>query len=153
MRPVRTLPDALAVAAQTQASYVFVGSGVDRQRPLADIYQAALRVAASLTALGLRRGDLVALIIADAESFLTALYGASIAGVTPASLYPPATTSDLPRYLEATTSILRSCAARAVVTTPGLQPHIDGLRTACPDLSYVLSTGSLDAPPCESHAN
>jgi len=81
MRPVRTLPDALAVAAQTQASYVFVGSGVDRQRPLADIYQAALRVAASLTALGLRRGDLVALIIADAESFLTALYGASIAGV------------------------------------------------------------------------
>ena len=42
------------------------------------------------------------------KQFLTALFGASIAGVIPASLYPPATTGDLPRYLELTAAILRA---------------------------------------------
>src|SRR5436190_11437211 len=119
MREARTLPEALARAAQSDAHYVFVGSGADRVRSYSEIYQAALGAAAALTALGLRRGDLVALIIGDNQAFLTTLFGASIAGMIPASLYPPATTGDLPRYLDATAGILRSCGARAVVTTAG----------------------------------
>ena len=94
----------------------------------------------ALRAQGLGRGDLVALIIGDSEQFLTTLFGASIAGVIPASLYPPATTSDLPRYLTATAGILNSCGARAVITSTGLHPHIDALQV---DLSHA---GARPAP-------
>ena len=117
MPPIRTLPRALAAAAEGDAAYVFVGLGAETRRSYAEMYTASLRVSAGLRALGLGRDDLIAIVIGDSEQFLTALFGASMAGVIPASLYPPATTSDLPRYLAATAAIVRSCGARAVVTS------------------------------------
>jgi fatty-acyl-CoA synthase len=144
MPGLRTLPEALAEAARGDAGYIFVASGRETRRSYAEIYEASRRVSCSLRALGLGKGDLVALIVGDAEQFLTTLFGASLAGVIPASLYPPAATSDLPRYLAATAGILRSCGARAVVTTAGLQPHFSELRSSCPDLSFVLSCETLD---------
>jgi fatty-acyl-CoA synthase len=145
MSSVRTLPEALADAAESPAGYTFVGSGTERRRSYAEIHATSLRVASALRARGLKRQDLVALIIGDADQFLTTLFGASIAGVIPASLYPPATTSDLQRYLTATAGILNSCGARAVVTTAALHPHIDSLRTLCPTLGCVLPYEALDA--------
>jgi fatty-acyl-CoA synthase len=149
---VRTLPEALAAAARGDHGYIFVASGVETRRSYAEVYEASRRAASALRALGLARGDLVALIIADAEQFLTALFGASIAGVIPASLYPPTTTSDLPRYLAATAGILKACRARAVVTTTGLQPHVDALRSSCPELFCVVGCAALDASPAGPHA-
>ena len=146
MPTVRTLPEALATAAGGDAGYVFVGSGTETRRSYAAMYQSSLGVASSLRALGLGRTDLVALIIGDSNQFLTTLFGASIAGVIPASLYPPATTSDLPRYLTATAGILNSCGARAVITTAGLCPHVETLRATCPSLAFVLPCEALDAP-------
>jgi fatty-acyl-CoA synthase len=141
----RTLPEALAEAARGQAGYIFVASGRETRRSYAAMYEASQGVSRALRALGLGRGDLVALVVGDAEQFLTALFGASIAGVIPASLYPPAATSDLPRYLASTAGILRSCGARALVTTAGLQPHFEALRASCPELSFVLACETLDA--------
>jgi fatty-acyl-CoA synthase len=152
MPEVRTLPEALAAAADGDAGYLFLASGTETSRSYADMYAASLEAASALRSLGLRRGDLVALVIGDSEQFLAALFGASLAGLIPASLYPPATTSDLPRYLAATAGILRSCGARAVVTTGGLQPHIDGLRTICPDLRLVVTCDTLRGTPFERHA-
>ncbi len=152
MSRVRTLPEALAEAAHSDAGYIFVAAGVETRRSYADVYDASRRVAHALRALGLRRGDLVALVVGDAGQFLTALFGVSIAGLIPASLYPPAATSDLPQYLAATAGILRSCGARAVVTTAGLQPHFAHLRSRCPELAFVVARDTLDAPECESPA-
>jgi fatty-acyl-CoA synthase len=146
MSSVRTLPEALATAADGDAGYVFVESGKETRRSYAEMYAASCRVAWALRARGLGRGDLVALIIGPSEQFLTTLFGASMAGVIPASLYPPAPTSDLPRYLAATAGILNSCGARAVVTSPALHPHIDTLRSICPTLEFVLPCNALDAP-------
>jgi fatty-acyl-CoA synthase len=142
----RTLPDMLAEASRGDQGYRFVSSRGESVRSYASIHGRARRLASALGALGLRRGDLVALVVADHEQFLTSLFGASMTGVVPASLYPPATTSDLPRYLESTAAVLRSCAARAVITTAGLQPHLDSLRATCPALSLVAAHDTLDAP-------
>jgi len=60
-------------------------------------------------------GDLAAIIFGDPESFLTTLFGVSLAGVVPASLYPPAPASDLPAYLEPQVAVLRSCNAAPVI--------------------------------------
>jgi fatty-acyl-CoA synthase len=148
MSRLRTLPEALAHAARTDAGYCFVSSDTDTWRSYADVRVESLRVARALREAGLRRGDLVAVVLADAEQFLTALFGASIAGVTPASLYPPAT-RDLARYMELTAAVLRASGARAVMTTAALAPWFEEARATCPALSLVLSRESLDAPALE----
>ncbi|MFI5178352.1 MAG: fatty acyl-AMP ligase [Vicinamibacterales bacterium] len=149
MTTPRTLPEALDAGARAGTGYCFVSNGADVYRSYADIQRAAWRVARALREAGLRRGDLVALVLGDAEQFLTALFGASMSGVVPASLYPPATTSELSRYLELTAGILRASAARAVITWAALAPEFEQLRATCPDLEVVLTRETMDAPAIE----
>jgi fatty-acyl-CoA synthase len=161
----RTLLQALAAAARAGTGYTFItgpqgdpGGGVrwkeapalnDVARTYEEIQRAAFQVARSLREAGLRRGDLVAIVLPDAEAFLTTLFGASMAGLIPASLYPPSPTNDLPRYFELTANTLRGASARAVVTTAALAPHFESLRTTCCALSFVLLREALDAPGTE----
>jgi fatty-acyl-CoA synthase len=146
---LRTLPDALAQGAEADAGYCFVTGDGDRRRSYADLQQAARRTAGSLRAAGLRRGDLVGLVLPEAEQFLTTLFGASMAGLIPASIYPPSTTSDLPRYFELTAAILRASGARAVVTSRALAASFEDVRRLCPALSLILCADSLDGPDFE----
>ena len=150
MAPPRTLPEALAEAAQSGEGYVFAARDAETRRSYAEMFDAAQRAASVFRATGLRRGDLVALIVDEAEWFLTALFGASSAGVIPASLYPPSTSSDRRRYLEATAAILRNARARAVVTTAALASELEEMRSTCPDLDSVISAADLQAGtmPC-----
>ena len=67
---VRTLPQALADAANSGEGYLFVDERVEVRRSYAEMYAAAVVTATALLEAGLRRGDLVALIVADAEPFL-----------------------------------------------------------------------------------
>jgi fatty-acyl-CoA synthase len=148
MDDVITLPQALSAAALGDKGYRCLGArGVESRTSHAEMYSAALRVAGGLAALGLHRGDPIAIIVSDSEGFLRTLFGASIAGVIPASLYPPASTGELALYLESTARVLRACGARAVITSPALAPHIDTLREACPDLDVVVPFEALDGPP------
>jgi len=149
MAALRTLPEALAYGAGADAGYCFVTGDGDRRRSYADLQQAALRTGGSLRAAGLRRGDLVGLVLPDAEQFLTTLFGASIAGLIPASIYPPSTTSDLPRYLQLTAAILRASGARAIVTSRALAPSFEDVRRLCPDLSQILCVESFDGAGLE----
>jgi fatty-acyl-CoA synthase len=152
MANLRTLPDALAEAARADAGYFFLSAGAETFRSYADVQAAAWRVARSLAESGLRRGDLVALVLPDADDFLTTLLGASTAGLIPASLHAPATASDLPRYLDLTAAILRASDAKAVVTTAALAPAFETVRRDCPGLEIVLAREALDAPPIEPDA-
>ena len=149
MASLRTLPEALAQGARAGTGYCFVSGDTERRRSYADMYEAALRTAGALRASGLKRGDMVGLVLPAAEQFLTTLFGASIEGLVPASLYPPATTSDLPRYLELTASILRVSGARAVVTTDALAPSFEEMKAQCPELSLVLSADRFDSAAVE----
>jgi fatty-acyl-CoA synthase len=97
MRAPRTLVDALEEAARADTGFWFVDGVSETFRSYAALLQESRRIAAALLAAGLRRGDLVALILPDPDQFLTALFGASIAGLVPASLYPPSSLSELAR--------------------------------------------------------
>ena len=152
MGRLRTLPDALAEAAGADAGYVFASGGAETFRSFAEIRAASVKASRALREAGLRPGDLVALVLGDAEAFLTMLFGASMAGVIPASVYPPAlmgTAGDLSHYLELTAGILRTSCARAVITTAALAPAFEGIRERCPALALVLAHEHLDAPPIE----
>ena len=152
MANLRTLPDALAEAARADAGYTFMSGGAETVRSYAEIRHASCRVARSLVETGLHRGDLVAIVLSDAEAFLTTLFGASMAGLVPASLYAPATTGDLARYLDLTGGILQASEAKAVITTASLVPAFEGVRAQCPALALVLAYDALDAPAREPDA-
>jgi fatty-acyl-CoA synthase len=149
LTPLRTLPEALAEAAHTDAGYVFLADGIETRRSFADLRLAALGVARALREAGLRPGDLATLVIGDAEQFLTTLCGASLAGIIPASLYPPVAAGNPSAYLEATARIIRLAGARAVITTGDLRQQFDDLRASCPSIDVVLSRETLDARPLE----
>jgi fatty-acyl-CoA synthase len=150
MARLRTIPEALDDAARSGEGYTFVVNGVETRRTYAELRGRSLGVARALLGAGLRPGDLVALVVADAEPFLTALFGASMAGLVPASLYPPTTIGDLSRYLALTAGILRASGARAVVASAALVAGFEGIRSTCPELALVLSRDDLDGPPLES---
>ena len=70
----------------------------------------------------------------DAEQFLTTLIGAAIAGIVPASLYPPSTTTaDMARFFEATAPALAASGARAIVTTGRSSAGFRGAASAQPE--------------------
>jgi non-ribosomal peptide synthetase component E (peptide arylation enzyme) len=99
---MRTLSGALRDAAGSGEGYTFIRNGVETRRSYAEIRQASFNMACALRKAGLAQGDLVALVIEDAEHFLTALFAGSIAGVIPASLAPPTVTGERSRYFELT---------------------------------------------------
>jgi acyl-CoA synthetase (AMP-forming)/AMP-acid ligase II len=149
MDRLRTLPQALHDAAQSGEGYTFITRGVCERHEYADIEQTALRVAGALRETGLKRGDLVALMMTDAEGFLTALFGASLAGLVPAPLAPPAMTGEPAKQFELTAGVLRAARARAVVTDSSLVMGLSAVRAACPDLEFVLSRENLDRAPLD----
>jgi fatty-acyl-CoA synthase len=95
--------------------------------------------------MGLGRGDVVALIVSDAEQFLTVLCGATMAGVIPASLYPPSVTSQPQAYAAATARALQFAGARALVTTESLISTFEKSGKSCSELSWVVSAERLTA--------
>jgi fatty-acyl-CoA synthase len=141
----RTLPEALLEASQSGEGYTFGGQQTESRRSYAQMLNSARRVAGALRSKGLQPGDLVALVIGDSEQFLSALFGSSLAGLIPASLYPPAIVSDLRSYLEATSRVACAAGARAVVTTSKLAPALEGLRGTNGSL-LVISYADLDSP-------
>jgi fatty-acyl-CoA synthase len=147
MPALRTLPQALNDAAASAHGYLFAGGGAGSEavhRTYAELREAAIGVALGLRRAGLTRGDLVGLAIADAEPFLTSLFGASIAGVVPASLHPPGATRDLDSYFELTARVLRAARARALITSAALIEGFERVRASCPELEVVLAYEGLD---------
>jgi fatty-acyl-CoA synthase len=148
---LRTLPRALDEAARSGHGYLFLAGAHDAvgvRRSYAEVRSASIRAAHALRRAGLKRGDVVALAIGDAEVFLTSLFGASMAGFVPASLHPPATTRDLPAYVDLTARTLRAAGAKALVTSPALAEHFERVRATCPELRVVLrsesATGTIE---------
>jgi fatty-acyl-CoA synthase len=139
----RTLRAALAAAAGGEAVYTFLTSGGATYRPYADIALAASGVARALLDAGLRRGDVVAIVIGDAEAFLTTIFGASIAGLVAASMHPPLTVTDGARAIALIAPALRTAAVRAVITTKSLVAAFSDARAACPALSMILAAEDL----------
>jgi fatty-acyl-CoA synthase len=142
----RTLPEALDEAAHSAEGFIFVVNGVEQRRSYADIQQRACCAATALQAVGMRPGDVAALAIDDPEQFLTAFFGASVAGAIPASLAPPALSGGLTEYFALAGGILRAAGAKAVLTTGRLAPRFDALRASCPSLHVVLSHDDLGMP-------
>jgi fatty-acyl-CoA synthase len=153
-------------AVYTTHAHTFVRmDGSERSITFPELWQWACQRANRFHELGLRKGDRVALILPEPDTFVLAFIGALTAGLVPVPMYPPMTLAKMEAYGETVRHILASSGARALVTVPGLEPM---LRThlleavadrgeAASDVRVILD-GELEGelaekpvPPCEVH--
>jgi acyl-CoA synthetase (AMP-forming)/AMP-acid ligase II len=159
--PARTpsrasINDALRVAAETQVGVTFVDLH-EREETLkwSEVRLRARKVAASLAALGVQRGDRVALVLATGPAFLDAFFGVTLAGAIPVPLSPPLRLGRLDEYYAATARMIGAAGARLVLTDARIKRLLGvSIERARPELGCrvvdaLLGEGELelDNPP------
>jgi acyl-CoA synthetase (AMP-forming)/AMP-acid ligase II len=153
----RTIPQAIedAAAADPARGYRFMpDSGVpgfpipgapsalelrEATFPYAAVEQVSARFGGALQALGLRKGDRLALIIPSNDDFVLCFLGAIRAGIIPVPIYPPMALGALQAYLDNTRHIVAKSGARALVTTSKIKRMLGTVQAACPALEQVIA--------------
>jgi fatty-acyl-CoA synthase len=97
------------------------------------------RFGGALQALGLRKGDRVALILPNNDDFVLSFLGAIRAGIVPVPIYPPMALGQLQAYLDNTRHIVGKSGARALVTTGKIKRLLGTVQAACPALEQVVA--------------
>jgi fatty-acyl-CoA synthase len=97
------------------------------------------RFGGALQALGLKKGDRVALILPNNDDFVLSFLGAIRAGIIPAPIYPPMALGQLQAYLDNTRHIVAKSGARVLVTTAKIKRLLGTVQSACPALEQVVA--------------
>jgi acyl-CoA synthetase (AMP-forming)/AMP-acid ligase II len=123
----------------------FAGPGADgvEMAEASFSYTAIERISArfggAMQALGLRKGDRVAIILPNNDDFVLCFLGAIRAGVVPVPIYPPMALGQLQAYLDNTRHIVAKSGARALVTTAKIKRLLGTVQAACPALEQVVA--------------
>lgn len=149
-----TLPALLAARASEdhpQAGYRFLDAS-ERESwfGLDAIFARARRAAGALRALGLRHGDVVALILPTHVTFFDAWFGCQLLGVIPVALYPPVRLGRLDEYVERTAAMLRVSGAALLISEPRIRRLLGQVIERAPLRLGLLDAAALqDGAPCD----
>ena len=118
-QPPPRAPDVNALLAQAAGhpsgvTFIDPGEG-ETHLGWAEVAARARRASASLSGLGVRRGDRVALVLRSEPAFLDAFFGTLLAGAVPVPLYPPVRLGRMEEYLAATARMVVVAGARLVL--------------------------------------
>jgi len=101
-----------------------------------NLYEQALKVAASLKNRHIQSGDTVAIMLPTDPSFFPIFFGVLYAGAIPVPIYPPLRQDEIERYVNRQIHILQNAQVRALVTfaqvqklTQLVKPFIKSLHT------------------------
>jgi fatty-acyl-CoA synthase len=136
-------------AVYTEHAHTFVRmDGTEIRVPFPELWQLACQRAHRFHELGLKKGDRVALILPEPDSFVLAFLGALTAGLVPVPMYPPLTLAKMEAYGETVRHILESSGAQALVTVPGLRPMLEQhlVRATEADVALILDADLEGAP-------
>jgi 1-acyl-sn-glycerol-3-phosphate acyltransferase len=109
----------------------------------ADLHRDAVALAAGLHALGLARGDSVAIMLPTGREFFAAFFGVLLAGCVPVPVYPPARPSQLEDHLKRIAGILRNAQARVLLTVERAKPLAHLLRAQAEAMQTVGTVADL----------
>ena len=154
--PFRTIPQAIEDAAKAEpargfrfvpeagvpgfAGPVESSSGVSEVLfSFADVERISARFGGAFQALGLRKGDRVALILPNNDDFVLTFLGAIRAGVIPVPIYPPMALGQLQAYLDNTRHIVAKSGARVLTTTAKIKRLLGTVQASCPALEQVVA--------------
>jgi 1-acyl-sn-glycerol-3-phosphate acyltransferase len=117
----------------------------DKETPVryGALLTASQHVGAGLRALGIRRGDAVALMLRTEPAFFPVFLGTLIAGAVPVPIYPPFRPDQIEEYAHRQRAILRNSGARVLVTFEEALRVARLLRGAVPSLEHVTTIDGL----------
>jgi fatty-acyl-CoA synthase len=118
------------IAEDSDAEPFFTHGGIER---------ASARFGGALQAMGLVKGDRVALILPDNADFVFAFLGAVRAGIIPVPIYPPAGLGKLAGYLENTLHIVAKSGARVLLTNNDIKLMLGTIQEKAPELQRVVA--------------
>jgi fatty-acyl-CoA synthase len=153
---LQTVVEALTRAArEASLGHIFVrADGSEHSLPFPRILEEADRIGRGLRALGLARGDRVALVTPDPQEFVLSFYGALAHGLVPVPLYPPASLTKLGAYGATLSHVLRVAEAKVLVRPGAVGALLDplvagtGVRSIEPgDIPRDLPAAPGEAPP------
>jgi fatty-acyl-CoA synthase len=140
-----TLVDAVRVlAGDSERGFVFVQpDGSERLISFAQLAELAARRGAALAALGLKKGDRVALVVPDGDEFVLSFLGALFAGVVPVPIYPQLSFKNVESYHATVAHIAEASGAAVIVTTASTKPFVDPVRARVGSVRSVLTVAEL----------
>src|SRR3984957_15008272 len=147
MPSARTLAQCIEDAAKAEPTLGFrfipedgsPASGSEASFSYTAIERASARYGGALQALGLRKGDRVALILPTDEDFVLAFFGAIRAGIVPVPIYPPLGLGQLQGYLDNTRHVAAKGGRRALVTSAKIKRLLGTVQASCPALEQVVA--------------
>jgi fatty-acyl-CoA synthase len=139
-RGLRFIPEAGVPAQATSGE---AGNGSEATFSYTAIERASARYGGALQALGLHKGDRVALILPQAEDFILCFFGAIRAGIIPVPIYPPLGLGQLQGYLDNTRHIVAKSGARALVTSSKIKRLLGTVQSSCPALEQVVAVEAI----------
>jgi fatty-acyl-CoA synthase len=138
-RGARTLIEGLAALPRTgDRGFRFRAlDGSEHHFPWREVEREARRRGALLLASGLRKGDRLALVIAEPHEFVLTFLGAVVAGVVPVPIYPRASFKAKNAYVETVAHIVSASGARGLITLESTRPVVEEV-VARTELSEIL---------------
>lgn len=113
----------------------------------------ALATAGRLAALGVGRGERVALVYPTGGDFFAAFFGVLAAGAVPVPLYPPVRLGRLDEYHRKTAGMIRAAGARLVLAAPRVRRILgETIERAAPAFGCRTLSGLPDAEPAAALA-
>jgi fatty-acyl-CoA synthase len=124
---MRTFIDVLRDnAVHSDRSVTFVrAAGEERVVRYPDLWLEARRRAHALAAIGLQRGDRVALILPEPDEFILTFIAALAGGFVAVPIYPPQTLAKMEAYGDTVRHVLAASGANVLVTNDALRPLIE----------------------------
>jgi acyl-CoA synthetase (AMP-forming)/AMP-acid ligase II len=122
--------------------------GSEFEMSFPDMWKTACQRAHRFHELGLKKGDRVAMILPEPDSFVMAFMGALCAGLVPVPMYPPLSLAKMEAYGETVRHILQASGAKALVTMPGLKSMLDEHLVVNEDVQVILDT-DIEGEPME----
>ncbi len=129
--------------------FTFLGGaadGTDLVYSFAGLRQEAIKRAHHLRALGLTKGDRVAMVIPDGQEFIPTFLGALWAGLVPVPLYPPLALGKLDAFMEALTGILIASTPRVLVVGAKVKPLLWSVVGKVATLESIVDSSELGKP-------
>jgi fatty-acyl-CoA synthase len=129
------------------------GPGEDFVLSFDELRLAALRRASHFRAVGLSKGDRVALVLPDGQDFIPAFFGALWAGIIPVPLYPPISLGKLDAFMDALVNILNVAEPKVLVTSERIGKVLWSAVGRVPSLQKVVladelaAAAPIDPPP------
>ena len=124
---MRTFIDVLrdnAVHSDRSVTFVRAG-GEERVVRYPDLWLEARRRAHAMAAVGLQRGDRVALVLPEPDEFILTFIAALVGGFVAVPIYPPQTLAKMEAYGDTVRHVLAASGASVLITNDALRPMIE----------------------------